>query len=334
MNAMDPMDLHAPQRPTGPKPWAPVVVGFLTLALTLYLSFQSSELHTVERVLREHEAMVGEQPQHKLYLAWKKVRFERALGSAGAPMDEVQKLIDAGRDLIDKRGAIQAELLQAQELHLLPPLLRDGLLTGAGALLPPAQAGVLTAKPVTEAEAMALCDAPRPTAVAGAAGKASAPPRTGQQDMAAHQREFACFLEVLGVVPMEFEYPTWAAVFAARDKVNLLVSWLLPGVYGLLGACFYLMRTMLQTGRERLPGSGRTLAAVDILLRMAAGGLAGIIVGWFWVPAASGTPMSSVPSLSFGRAFLAGFSTDALFSMLDRLLKGLGPHDPPRPDPA
>ena len=82
-----------------------------------------------------------------------------------------------------------------------------------------------------------------------------------------------------------------------------------------------------------MPGSDRALAAVDILLRMAAGGLAGIIVGWFWVPTAGSAAGPGWPSLSFGLAFLAGFSTDALFSMLDRLLRGLSPGEPPRPGP-
>jgi hypothetical protein len=324
------------------RPWAPLVVGAMTLALTLYLSFQSSELHTVERVLREHEAIAGEQPRQKLYQAWKKVRHERALGSAGAPMDEVQRLIEAGRDLVDKRGAVQDELLQAQALHLVPPQLWAGPQALMQALMPSAQAGpsapgtlVPAAGGVDGAAALSCAVAGPPPPVAGTKARA---PRSPQEELAAHQQEFTCFLQTLGIVAGEFDYPTWGAVFAARDKVTLLVSWLLPGLYGLLGACFFLMRTMLQTGRERLPGSGRALAAVDILLRMAAGGLAGIIVGWFAVPAAGGVPVGGVSSLSFGLAFLAGFSTDALFTMLDGVLRGLGNRErddtAPRPGPA
>ena len=67
VTAMDAQAVAAPAVPAVPaaraRPWAPLVVGAMTLALTLYLSFQSSELHTVERVRREHEAFAGEQPR-------------------------------------------------------------------------------------------------------------------------------------------------------------------------------------------------------------------------------------------------------------------------------
>jgi hypothetical protein len=56
---------------------------------------------------------------------------------------------------------------------------------------------------------------------------------------------------------------------------------------------------------------------LSLVMRIALGGVAGIIIGWFWVPTA-GVQISSIP---FGMAFLAGFSIDTLFSLLERLNK-------------
>ena len=102
---------------------------------------------------------------------------------------------------------------------------------------------------------------------------------------------------------------------------------MLPGLYGLLGACVFLMRDLLLANKAR--GDTRIVDLLSLLLRVALGGLAGIIVGWFWVPT-SPTPSSSaidVSSISFGVAFLAGFSIDSLFAMLDRLIKSFRQSD-------
>ena len=76
-----------------------------------------------------------------------------------------------------------------------------------------------------------------------------------------------------------------------------------------------------------------------MLLRVALGGLAGIIVGWFWVPSAPVPSYATIPvsSVSFGVAFLAGFSIDSLFAVLDRLIKNFRDPEPPKaaePKPA
>jgi hypothetical protein len=61
------------------------------------------------------------------------------------------------------------------------------------------------------------------------------------------------------------------------------------------------------------------------LLRVALGGLAGIIIGWFWVPVPMANDNSVVPisSIPFGIAFLAGFSIETLFSLLDRVNRSI-----------
>jgi len=50
------------------------------------------------------------------------------------------------------------------------------------------------------------------------------------------------------------------------------------------------------------------------------GGVAGIIIGWFWVPTGTfGTQLGKGSSIPMALAFLTGFSIDILFSALDRL---------------
>jgi TRAP-type C4-dicarboxylate transport system permease small subunit len=120
-------------------------------------------------------------------------------------------------------------------------------------------------------------------------------------------------------------------IYQTRNKVNLLVSWMLPGLYGLLGACVFLMRELLLGNKAR--GDARIVDMLSLLLRVALGGLAGIIVGWFWVPTTPNPASSAieVSSVSFGVAFLAGFSIDSLFALLDRLLKNFRPADVEKP---
>ena len=54
------------------------------------------------------------------------------------------------------------------------------------------------------------------------------------------------------------------------------------------------------------------------------GGIAGIIIGWFWAPTNTPhTELGVISSVPFGLAFLTGFSIDILFSILDRLKKSV-----------
>jgi hypothetical protein len=111
---------------------------------------------------------------------------------------------------------------------------------------------------------------------------------------------------------------------------------MLPGLYGLLGACVFLMRDLLRVGLSKADGDARIVDVLSLLLRVALGGLAGIIIGWFWVPTLP-TPSTSaiaVSSISFGMAFLAGFSIDSLFALLDRLIKNFRQSDEEKPTKA
>jgi hypothetical protein len=97
--------------------------------------------------------------------------------------------------------------------------------------------------------------------------------------------------------------------FAIQQQKILLSGWILPLLYGLLGASVYLMRTLLN---DKTPN----LAFFPVILRIALGGIAGLAIGWFSIPGANTASISTIP---FGLAFLAGFSIDAVFTLLERL---------------
>jgi len=99
-----------------------------------------------------------------------------------------------------------------------------------------------------------------------------------------------------------------------QQRVRIQSSWLLPFLYGLLGACVYVMRRLLFDTRHA------AVENVVILLRLALGALAGVVIGWFSTPAVPSTMLAGGSgSWPYILAFLAGFSIDNLFSVLDRV---------------
>ncbi len=111
--------------------------------------------------------------------------------------------------------------------------------------------------------------------------------------------------------------PTFGTQYAFTIRTQRLIfsGWVLPFLYGLLGASVYLMRSLLN---ERTAN----LAFFPVVLRLALGGIAGLVIGWFSAPGA-GTSTTSISSIPFGVAFLAGFSIDTLFALLERLTQTL-----------
>jgi len=124
--------------------------------------------------------------------------------------------------------------------------------------------------------------------------------------------------------PMVLFQPSLGPQYAfAIERQRILISaWILPLFYGLLGASVYLMRTYLN---DKTANQG----FFPLVLRLALGGIAGLAIGWFSVPGSSSAAISTIP---FGIAFLAGFSIDAVFTLLERLAQTISA--PPQPRPA
>lgn len=334
----------------------PYMIGFLTLLLTLYLSFQSAELHQADLALREHQELVGERLPEKIYFAWKMYRYERVL-SVQAPtlaqLDGYQKLVADAKRLNAKLAAVRSMLTDSSSMRFVPVMFQFygpcWMRSIANALNAPtappldctlSAGGAIPAGQLDEAPALDLkCPQLAET------GKAKASTTEAKIDLEAYEASIACFVRSLSI--SDYNAPLDDAIYQVRNKLFLLNSWLLPCLYGLLGACVFLMRKLLSVNGAS--GGRRDTRIVDLLslvLRIALGGLAGIIIGWFWVPTAltTNTAAVSVSSVPFGMAFLAGFSIDSLFSLLDRLNRTIstdeskpnatGPASPPaeRPD--
>ncbi len=321
------------------------LLGSVTLLLTFYLAFQSSQLHQADTALRAYDEWVAQQPKEKLYAAFKMYRYERVLNVTQPPLaqlDAYQKLVDDAHQQADKGAAIAVLLQEASRLLYVPPVLANwGVFKGItnrlnmGTLDPDALArakeqgelrkleetpganGTIQAPPVD----CKAATAPPSTSVKAA----RQPPTVPAADIDAYESSWSCFLIRLGVDQQQLVYSPWPVIYETRSKVNMLMTWLLPGLYGLLGACVYLMRDMLRSPDDRLDPANPVLHNLSLLLRIALGGLAGIIIGWFSVPASitSGAAAPPISSIPFGVAFLAGFSIETLFSLLDRLNKTL-----------
>lgn len=109
------------------------------------------------------------------------------------------------------------------------------------------------------------------------------------------------------------QLPTSGLTYKIQAHMATLSGWVLPLLYGLFGSLVFLMRNMLD---PRTPN-------VDFfrsVLRIALGGIAGIAIGWFWVSAPSkNAELVAITSAPLVLAFLAGFSIDILFALIDRV---------------
>jgi hypothetical protein len=137
--------------------------------------------------------------------------------------------------------------------------------------------------------------------------------------MLVDQLEAVCFSSKLGLF---LALPDTASVFfSIQSRMTAMNGWILPFLYGLLGACVYVMRNLLDPRLPPLPFGAA-------LLRVSLGGIAGIVIGWFSLSTGSKPgDVATISVLPFGLAFCAGFSIDVLFSVLERVNRTLS--DPP-----
>lgn len=316
----------------------PFVIGLITLLLTLYLVFQSSQLHQANIAIREYQEWTAQQPKEKLYAAWKMYRYERVLNVKAPPLaqlDAYQKLVEDARQLVDKGSAIQLLLQESANILYLPRFLEDVTPPVLGDFIARLNQGEVRAEALQKLPPYADTNAGSVPALGPSAECRDVPPQALKVSIAVPPREVAdidayfqsidCFLRRLNISEERVSYSAWNVIYQTKSKINLLVAWLLPGLYGLLGACVYLMRDLLLVRGGVISRDTSVLSMLSLLLRVALGGLAGIIIGWFWVPVPiagdnSAVQISSVP---FGIAFLAGFSIETLFSMLDRLNRSI-----------
>lgn len=96
----------------------------------------------------------------------------------------------------------------------------------------------------------------------------------------------------------------------AKECVEL---YLLPLLYGLLGSCLHVLRTLAAGIERRTHVAGRLYQ-----VRIYTGGLTGLVIAWFGVSGDATSPLASLTP--FALAFLAGYSVELLFAFMDRLV--------------
>jgi hypothetical protein len=104
--------------------------------------------------------------------------------------------------------------------------------------------------------------------------------------------------------------------------LSVLEQFFLPGIYGLLGACVFLLR------RTFLEIEGHTLSSeLTHRVRIWLGGLAGLAIGLV-LPSGPQAQMGLAPA---ALPFIAGYSVDVLIMALDRLIAAFSDPDPKVP---
>lgn len=101
---------------------------------------------------------------------------------------------------------------------------------------------------------------------------------------------------------------------ATQFALLILQSYLLPLLYGWLGACVYILRTV---GADIAGLSYAQYRHALYRMREALGALAGFALAWLTGPKTEGA-FASLPPLAL--AFVAGYSVDMLFTFLDRIV--------------
>lgn len=104
----------------------------------------------------------------------------------------------------------------------------------------------------------------------------------------------------------------------AKECIEL---YLLPLLYGLLGSCLHVLRTLVAAIESRTHVVNRLYQ-----IRIYTGGLAGLVVAWFGIGSGMSGPLSSLTP--FALAFLAGYSVELLFAFMDRLVSAFSGQQP------
>ena len=101
----------------------------------------------------------------------------------------------------------------------------------------------------------------------------------------------------------------------AKFALKSMSSFLLPLLYGLLGAYAYILRTLMHDIRAV---TFTEASAVRFRLRWPLGMLSGIAIGWFFDEESLPSGLSDLKPLAL--AFLAGYSVEMLFTGLDKII--------------
>jgi hypothetical protein len=111
----------------------------------------------------------------------------------------------------------------------------------------------------------------------------------------------------------------------SKSALAIFSQYVLPLLYGLLGALAYILRTL---SREIQNVTFTRGSEIRYSLRWPLGMLGGVTVGLFFDPA----DVSGLAAITpLGLAFLAGYGVELLFTGLDRMVSAFAGEGPERP---
>jgi hypothetical protein len=110
----------------------------------------------------------------------------------------------------------------------------------------------------------------------------------------------------------------WRSAITAKYMLNIMQAYILPMLYGWLGAVAYALRNLISETRNR---TYREESEFGSRLRTYLGLLSGLAIGWFIEPTSGNKTIMQVVS-PLALAFLAGYCVELLFTTMDTLLSG------------
>jgi hypothetical protein len=121
--------------------------------------------------------------------------------------------------------------------------------------------------------------------------------------------------------PSVFQDRSASTRAVAGQVIDVTQKWVLPLLYGALGAMVFVVRTLSMQARDRL---FRREALVSLVLRVFLGMISGLAIGWFWNQSATGPTTAgalTATTLSpFALAFVAGYGVELFFALLDKIV--------------
>lgn len=327
-------DLHFKRNPLSPdnqastrkfELWLPL----LAIVLLLTIGYFMQSLRYAQSFIARVERIESQNPETKLAALQQMILFDEPL-EASKPRDTMRgQYLDKIAEL--QRLSTELVSLSAQAVELAPGLTRidhiqAGLLDQLRQLFAGIKAPPPEAPPAQPAAKQNNRGVPREFCMATESGDLKLPEEwqarpQWMQRMAADDLRSFCFKLLLQSGRVGEMSPDMGAIVpklinatpVIMERVGLYREWILPFLYGLLGAMLYTMR---RVGNIRLPA----MHPLSILMRIALGGMAGIVIGWFAIGDPSNRAQAgSAVAWPFVLAFIAGYGIEALFSILDRM---------------
>lgn len=125
--------------------------------------------------------------------------------------------------------------------------------------------------------------------------------------------EFAC--ETRENPPKCKIYANTVLLQSSSLVLEALQRYLLPLLYGLLGTCVYVLRTLAAEISRRTYSEASN---IGFRIRLYLGTLGGMVFAWFLIPESTDSLFKSLSP--FALAFLSGYSVELLFAAMDRFL--------------